>query len=79
MKTCSISLRENAYKFYKGEDISENDKKVVNNFFRYLDAYCAELKCSELDILLNDKNWESVYNLFDSIILKKIANFDSKN
>jgi len=70
MKTCPTSLRQNAYKVYKGEDISEKDKNMVDKFFRYLDAYCAEMKCSELDIFLNDKNWESVFHLFENIMLK---------
>jgi hypothetical protein len=71
MKICPTSLRQNAYKFYKGEDILEKDKNTVDKFFKYLEAYCVETKSTELDILLNDKNWENVYNLFDSIILKK--------
>ncbi len=70
MKTCPTSLRQNAYKVYKGEDISEKDKNMVDKFFRYLDAYCAEMKCSELDILLNDKNWEDVFHLFENVMLK---------
>jgi hypothetical protein len=73
MKTCPTSLRQNAYKVYKGEDISEKDKNMVDKFFRYLDAYCAELKCSELDILLNDKNWEDVFHLFENVMLKDIV------
>ncbi len=70
MKTCPTSLRQNAYKVYKGEDISEKDKNMVDKFFRYLDAYCAEMKCSELDIFLNDKNWEDVFHLFENVMLK---------
>lgn len=70
MKTCPTSLRQNAYKAYKGEDISEKDKNMVDKFFRYLDAYCAEMKCSELDIFLNDKNWEDVFHLFENVMLK---------
>jgi hypothetical protein len=70
MKTCSTSLRQNAYKIYKGECASEKDKVVLDKFFRYLEAYCAEMKCTELDIFLNDKNWESVFHLFESIMLK---------
>lgn len=73
MKTCPTSLRQNVYKVYKGEDISEKDKNMVDKFFRYLDAYCAELKCSELDILLNDKNWEDVFHLFENVMLKDIV------
>jgi len=70
MKTCPTSLRLNAYKVYKGEDISEIDKNMVDKFFRYFDAYCAEMKCCELDIFLNDKNWEDVFHLFENVMLK---------
>jgi hypothetical protein len=73
MKTCPTSLRQNAYKVYKGEYISAKDKNIVDKFFRYLDAYCAELKCSELDILLNDKNWENVFHLFENVMLKDMV------
>ncbi len=70
MKTCPTSLRQNAYKVYKGEDISTKDKNMVDKFFKYLDAYCAEMKCSELDIFLNDENWENVFHLFENVMLK---------
>jgi len=73
MKTCPTSLRQNTYKVYKGEYISAKDKNMVDKFFRYLDAYCAELKCSELDILLNDKNWENVFHLFENVMLKDMV------
>jgi|688.fasta_scaffold1835439_1 hypothetical protein len=70
MKTCPTSLRQNAYKSYKGQDISEKDKIVIDKFFKYLEAYCAEMKCTELDIFLNDENWENVFHLFENIMLK---------
>ena len=70
MKTCPTSLRQNAYKVYKGENISDIEKSIVDKFFRYMEAYCAELKCSELDIFLNDKKWDEVYHLFERVMLK---------
>jgi hypothetical protein len=70
MKTCPTSLRQNAYKVYQGHEASESDKVVIEKFFKYLDAYCAEMKCSELDIFLNDENWENVFHLFENIMLK---------
>ena len=35
-----------------------------------MDCYCVELKMTELDILLNDKNYEIFYSLFDSVMMK---------
>jgi hypothetical protein len=72
MKTCSISLRQNAYKIYQGQN-SEGDKFILDKFFRYLEAYCAEMKCCELDIFLNDENWENVFHLFENIMLKDVV------
>jgi hypothetical protein len=70
MKACPTSLRQNAYKVYQGHESSESDKVVIEKFFKYLDAYCAEMKCSELDIFLNDENWENVFHLFENVMLK---------
>ncbi len=73
MKACPTSLRQNAYKVYQGHESSESDKVVIEKFFKYLDAYCAEMKCSELDIFLNDENWENVFHLFENVMLKDRA------
>ena len=70
MKACPTSLRQSAYKVYNGHEASENDKVLLEKFFRYLEAYCAELKCTELDVFLNDKNWENVFHLFENVMLK---------
>jgi hypothetical protein len=73
MKTCPTSLRQNAYKVYQGHESSEKDKVVTEKFFKYIEAYCAEMKCTELDILLNDENWKNVFHLFENIMLKDIV------
>ncbi len=70
MKACPTSLRQNAYKVYQGHESSESDKVVIEKFFKYLDAYCAEMKQTEWDVLLNDENYENVYQLFDNIMMK---------
>jgi hypothetical protein len=72
MKTCPTSLRENAYKYYRGKN-HDGDQVIIDKFFKYIDAYCSEMKCSELDILLNDENWENVYHLFENIMLKNVV------
>ncbi len=49
-----------------------NDEKsnepVVNSFVKYIDAYCAELKCTEHDILLNDEKYDEVFGIFSRIM-----------
>ena len=44
MKACPISIRKNAIEHYHGNDISENDRKMNDKFFYYLQAYCCEMK-----------------------------------
>lgn len=63
------SLRESVISYLKEEKLF-GDKEIVFEFLKYLEAYCAELNFTEEDILLNDERYESVYNLFDAIILK---------
>lgn len=71
MKACPTSIRKNAIEHYYGNDISENDRKMNDKFFYYLQAYCCEMKYSELDILLNDEHYESVFHLFENVMLGK--------
>ena len=40
-------------------------------FEKYLDAYCAELKVNEWDVLRNDEIYDQVFNIFSSIFNKK--------
>ena len=63
------SLRQSVISYLK-EGKLFGDKDIVFEFIKYMDAYCAELKKTEWDILNNDENWEYVYQLFDAIILK---------
>lgn len=71
MKTCPTLIRENAIKRLRGNEPCEKSKPVVDKFFYYLDCYCAELKHTEDDVLLNDDHYESVWGLFSNIVLKE--------
>ncbi len=64
-----ISLRESLISYIREEKLFA-DKDLVLEFIKYLDAYCAELKYTEWDVLLNDDHYDRVYNLFTSVILK---------
>lgn len=63
------SLRESMVS-YINDDKLFGDKEIVLEFKKYLDAYCAELKHTENDVLMNDEHYDLVYHLFDNIILK---------
>lgn len=58
------------------EHIFKNKKStepVVKNFVKYIDAYCAEMKKTEHDILLNDELFERVYSIFYNISTKPLV------
>lgn len=61
-------LRQSAIDFFSGK---ECDNITVKKFIDYIGAYCADLKCNESDILYNDKLFNSVYHLFEVVILNK--------
>jgi len=46
----------------------KSDEPVVHSFVKYIDAYCAELKCTEQDILLNDEKYGEVFGIFSRIM-----------
>ena len=46
---------------------------VKDKFTTYIEAYCAEMKATEHDILLNDELFESVYSIFHNIMTKALA------
>jgi len=86
MKNCPILLREQALNVIKDktETTAANrglilidtkyefgsEQKILKRLFYYMDCYCAELKMTELDILLNDENYEIFYSLFNSVMMK---------
>ena len=67
METSRQTLKENAISFFNGKSTiqSEMDKKFVN----YLEAYCHDLKTTEWDILLNEKNLNKVFDIFESLFI----------
>ena len=70
MKNCPILLREQALNVIKDKTEITTEQKILKKLLYYMDCYCAELKMTELDILLNDKNYEIFYSLFDSVMMK---------
>lgn len=70
MKNCPILLREQALNVIKDKTEITSEQKILKKLLYYMDCYCVELKMTELDILLNDENYEIFYSLFDSVMMK---------
>jgi hypothetical protein len=70
MKNCPTSLREQALNVVKGNTEVTPEQKILKKLFYYMECYCVELKMTELDVLLNDENYDSFYSLFDSVMMK---------
>jgi hypothetical protein len=48
----------------------DDEPLLVHSFIKYIDAYCAELKCTEHDILLDDELYERGFGIFSNITTK---------
>jgi hypothetical protein len=59
----------------RGESLvkDKHDEIALKKFTSYIEAYCAELKTTEHDILLDDELFEMVYSLFYNITVKTLA------
>lgn len=72
MKNCPTSLRDQALNVIKGVSEISPEQTILKKFFYYMECYCVELKMTELDVLLNNENYDSFYTLFDSVMMKRI-------
>jgi hypothetical protein len=59
----------------RGESLvkDKHDEIALKKFTSYIEAYCAELKTTEHEILLNDELFEMVYSLFYNITVRTLA------
>ncbi len=59
----------------RGESLvkDDDDEIALQKFTSYIEAYCAELKTTEHEILLNHELFESVYSLFYNITTRILA------
>lgn len=71
MTKISQSVREKAIAFFNNQPVSQDS--LDKNFTDYILAYCHELKKTEWDILLNDKNFELVFSIFQNIYKNQFA------
>ena len=68
----SEELRKLAIEFFKDEE-SAKPKEIVRLFANYINAYCAEMKKSEYEVLFDDELYDTVYSIFHSLVFKKKA------
>ena len=66
----SEELRKLAIEFFKDEE-SAKPKEIVRLFANYINAYCAEMKKSEYEVLFDDELYDTVYSIFNSLVFKK--------
>lgn len=62
----SVEYRNLARKYYFGK-IKEKERRKIDNFIKYIDAYSEELKLNEGEILNDDDNYSTVFDIFSRI------------
>lgn len=72
------TYRNLSYSLLQGEQIEEKFLNQIKEFINYVHAYCADLKCTENDVLTDDKLFNNVFNLFDVVILQKKPQYELK-
>jgi len=63
------NLRELTILSFEGKEVKEC-REIVYRFKSFIEAYCAELKKTEHDVLLNDKTYAIVLSLFDNLLIR---------
>lgn len=76
MEGFAQTLRQSTINFLNGKEVENENKLYVDKFLYYTDAYCAEMKTTIDDILLDDKTFNMVFRLFNSVILTKQLNLE---
>ena len=76
MENFAQTLRESTIQFLNGNEVENENKLYVDKFLYYTDAYCAEMKTTIEEILHDDKTFNMVFRLFNSVILNKQLNLE---
>lgn len=63
-------IRRIAISHIKNESLTNDESIRVKKFLHYLEAYCAEMKCDELDVLFNDEHYDKVYSLYKNVMYR---------
>lgn len=73
MELESEKYRELAKKFYFGK-IKEKERREIESFIKYIDAYSEELRLNEGEILNDDEVYSLVFSIY-SKLEKKLSNY----
>lgn len=73
MELESEQYRELAKKFYFGK-IKEKERRKIESFIKYIDAYSEELRLNEGEILNDDEVYSLVFSIY-SKLEKKLSNY----
>jgi hypothetical protein len=60
-------LKDQVNKRVSGHQVDHSTKPYVDKFMNYIDAYCAELKYTDVEILRDDDHFERVFEIYSSI------------
>ena len=66
MELTSEKYRELAKKFYFGK-IEDKERRKIDSFIKYIDAYSEELKLNEGEILNDDEVYSLVFKIYSNI------------
>jgi hypothetical protein len=66
MELVSEQYRELAKKFYFGK-IKEKERRKIEGFIKYIDAYSEELKLNEGEILNDDEVYSVVFSIYSKL------------
>lgn len=73
----SVEYRDLVRKYYFGK-IKDKERRKIDNFIKYIDAYSEELKLNEGEILNNDDNYSLVFDIFSRIEKRQKGLVDRK-
>jgi hypothetical protein len=66
MELVSEQYRELAKKFYFGK-IKEKERRKIQSFIKYIDAYSEELRLNEGEILNDDEVYSVVFSIYSKL------------
>ena len=68
---CIQLLKEKAYSLI--DQIKYDVDVELENYEKYIHAYCAELKVTECDILRDEELFQQTFHLFENVVMRKIT------
>jgi hypothetical protein len=66
-----MDFRKLTNKVISDEEVNDDDRNIVIGFVNYIKAYCADLKCTEHDIMIDDDLYNTVYGLYQVVVVNR--------